>query len=195
MGNIDLNIDVDGAQQVEDALTEGLEDGLVETGDWLVREGRETARDHIRNTDRVWRRKLYYAWNTSGASMGSDGRYTRSLRNTAPHARVVEEGLKPGNTPPVQAIIPWVSDNLSPKALGDRQPSTWDPELQQLAAEYTPGMVLTAFAVQRSLEKKGYPGIGFMDAAETYMSRYGPMVLHRKVEKHMERQLRQHGLK
>lgn len=71
----------------------------------------------------------------------------------------------------------------------------WHPDLQKLAAEYSPGMVVTAFAVQQHLEQNGYPGIGYMEAAERYMSQYGPMVVHRKVEKHMERQLRQKGLK
>lgn len=71
----------------------------------------------------------------------------------------------------------------------------WHPDLQEAAAEYGPGYVLTAFAVKEKLEERGYPGIFYMKTAEKYMNRVGPMVTKRKIEKQMNRELRKRGLK
>ncbi len=37
----------------------------------------------------------------------------------------------------------------------------WHPDLQELAEEYSPGYVLTAFAVRSDIKEEGYPGIHF----------------------------------
>lgn len=69
----------------------------------------------------------------------------------------------------------------------------WHPDLRDLAREYSPGMVITAFAVQQHLEQNGYPGIGYMETAERYMNQVGPMITQRKVESRMQQQLRAKG--
>lgn len=194
MGDIDLNAEIRNHREVDDAIRDGINRALRETGNWLQRNGRSKARDVIRGADRIWRRKVYYGWSTASGTL-SAGQWNGKLRNEAPHAHIVENGVKPGNTPQVQHIIPWVSDELSPHELEGRDPENWDPELQELAAQYSPGYVLTAFAVKDKLEREGYPGIGFMEAAETYMQRVGPMVLRQKAEKQIERELRKHNLK
>lgn len=195
MGDIEFNTSINGHEQIPDAIQDGVENALKETGAWLQRNGREEARDVIRGADRIWRRKLYYGWNTADGSITGPGEWEGTLENEAPHAEVVEDGLNPGNSPSVQDIIPWVNDKLQPHDLGKRDPTNWDPALQELANDYGPGYVLTAFAVKEKLEQRGYPGIGFMEAAERYMQRVGPLVLQRKAEKHLERELRKHGLK
>jgi hypothetical protein len=69
----------------------------------------------------------------------------------------------------------------------------WDPELQQLAAEYSPGYVITAFAVRESLEEEGYPGIHFTETTESYLKQIGTPMVKNKIEKHMQRELRKIG--
>jgi len=190
-----FHADIDGHRKVDDGLADGLKEGLKETGEWLQRRGIERARDRVRATDRVWRKRVYHGF-TEDDSSADGGRWSGSIKNTAPHARIVEEGLDPGEAnPPVQAIIEWVSDELNPQTAAGRDLSEWDPELRELAGEYHPGYVLTAFAVKEHLEEEGYPGIEFMETAEQYLSSIGPMVLHRKVEKNMEDALRRNGLK
>jgi len=195
MSDLSLKAEIDGHQRVDDALREGLKEGLKETGEWLQRRGKRRAQERVRATDRVWRERVYHGFSDpDGTTEG--GTWEGSLRNEAPHAEIVEDGLEPGEAnPPVQNIIEWVSDKLTPEPATGRDLSDWDPELQALAEDYHPGYVLTAFAVKEHIEKEGYRGIGYMDAAERYMSSIGPMVLHRKVEKNMERALRRHGLK
>jgi hypothetical protein len=65
----------------------------------------------------------------------------------------------------------------------------WDPDLRDLANEYSPGYVITAFAVKDHLEEEGYPGIHFTDTTESYLKQIGPPIIKAKVEKHMQRQL------
>lgn len=65
----------------------------------------------------------------------------------------------------------------------------WDPGLRDLANEYSPGYVITAFAVKNSLEEEGYPGIHFTDTTESYLKQIGPPIIKAKVEKHMQKEL------
>jgi hypothetical protein len=71
----------------------------------------------------------------------------------------------------------------------------WNPELQELADTYSPGYVITAFAVREKLDEEGYEGIHFTETTESYMKQMGKTWIKSKVEKHMNRQLRQAGLK
>lgn len=185
----DLEVEVEGERRMEKALEEGLEAGLRDSIAWLLRNGISESKDRIRVTDRLWRKEVFRNWSMQWDQSEEEahGRIT----NNAPHARIVDEGLKPGSAnPSVQDIIPWVDDKLSPQPVGDRNPSEWDPELIALSEEYSPGMVLTAFAIKDHLEEQGYPGIDFTGAAERYMERVGPMVIKRKIEKWMQRRVR-----
>lgn len=71
----------------------------------------------------------------------------------------------------------------------------WDSSLQELADEYSPGYVITAFAVKNSIEKEGFTGVQFSKTTKSYLKQIGPPMIKMKVEKHMNRQLRQEGLK
>jgi hypothetical protein len=70
----------------------------------------------------------------------------------------------------------------------------WDNDLQDLADEYSPGYVITAFAVKETMEEEGRPGIHFTETTEAYLRKIGPMIVKNKVEKHMNRELRKRGL-
>jgi len=199
-GDIDIDIDVEKADRVGPALRSGLKEGLEEAGDWMMREGEDKARDAVLSADRVWRGTLKQGFSTKENQFSRTHHWKGEIRNDAPHARINEKGLKPGNSPLVQDIIPWVDDKLTPnadaqEAAAHADVNEWDPQLESLAAEYSPGIVITAFAVKGGLEKKGYPGIGFMETTEQYLQRYGPLLVKRKVEKQMERELRAAGLK
>jgi len=205
MSDIDIDVEVSDTDlaNLEDALMEGLEDGMEESIAWMVRNGQHKAKSRIRSTDRVWRRRVYHGWKQqetvvteTGGGVEGDG----GLINTADHAKVVDVGLAPAGTieganPKVQDIIQWVSENLYPAPHAGVNLEDWHDDLQALAAEYSPGYVMTAFAVKHKLDEKGYPGIDFTGAAESYLRQVGPMVVQRKVEKRMNRKLRQYGLK
>ena len=194
-------VDIDGADRVAPALKKGLAEGLDDTGDWMLDEGEDKAKDIILGADRVWRKTLKQGFTAEKDQLTS--RYYRwhgEIKNTAPHAEVNEDGLKPGSSPSVQDIIPWVDDNMTPD--GDAQDAAasanlgnWTPELQKLAGWYSPGMVITAFAVKEGLEEDGYEGIDFMDTTEKYLGGQGRLHIKNKVEKHMNRELRKAGLK
>jgi len=205
VSDIDIEVDVDDGDlaKLEDALIEGLENGMRESIAWMVRNGQHKAKSRIRSTDRVWRQRVYHGWKqqetvvteTGGGVEGEGG-----LINTADHAKVVDVGLAPegqieGANPQVQNIIQWVSEKLYPHPHAGVNLEDWEDELQALAAEYSPGYVMTAFAVKHKLDEKGYPGIDFTGAAESYLRKTGPMIVHRKVEKQMNKKLRQYGLK
>jgi len=49
--------------------------------------------------------------------------------------------------------------------------------------------------VKEHLDEKGYAGIRYMETAEQYLERVGPIVVKRKVESKMNRALRRYGLK
>lgn len=200
MPNVDIEIDVHESDLValEEALMDGLGDGIDDSLAWMVRKGTHRAKSRIRATDRVWRRKVYHGWQHSDRQVG-DTEGHAEIVNVADHAAIVDKGLAPqgiirGANPQVQHIIQWVSETLFPKP-NTSDPSNWDPELEALASAYSPGYVLTAFAVKEKIDKEGYPGIDFTGAAERYLKKMGPMVVHRKVEKHMNRELRKRGLK
>jgi hypothetical protein len=72
---------------------------------------------------------------------------------------------------------------------------SWDPDLQDLADEYSPGYVITAFAVRESIAEEGYPGIHFTETTEAYLKQIGTPMVKNKVEKHMNQELRKAGLK
>lgn len=194
----EIEIDISRHMRVAPALKDGLEDGMAEAGENLVKKGKSRAKGHVRGTDRMWRSKLYNSFRAEPGygDFTGDARWTGSFENFAPHARVVEYGLTPGDPPAVQDIIDWVEYKLRPKSeeAQSRHIGNWDPQLQALAVHYGKGYVLTAFAVQEELRKNGYHGIGFMKAAETYLKQIGPMIVHRKVEKHMRKQLRKAGV-
>lgn len=199
-GDIEIDIDIKRENRVLPALYEGLRQGLDEVGDWMLDEGEDKAKDAVLSADRVWRQTLKQGFSSNEEIASGRFHWRGKIRNTAPHARINENGLKPGNSPSVQDIIPWVDDKLTPNA--DAQESAneanignWDPQLQALAVQYSKGAVITAFAVKGGLERKGYPGIGFMETTETYLNQVGPMVVKAKVEKHMNRELRAAGLK
>lgn len=200
MADIDIDVEVSGTEKVGPALKRGLEDGLQDSGEWLLDQGEDKAKDVILSADRVWRKTLKQGFRTQDDRSPDFYSWSGEIINDAPHARINENGLKPGSNPAVQDIISWVDDNITPNADAQERARSanieeWNPELQGLAGIYSPGMVITAFAVKNGLEEDGYPGIGFMETTEAYLESVGPMVVRRKVEKHMNRELRQAGLK
>lgn len=198
MGDIDIKIDVSETQKIPLALKKGVVEGLKDSGAWMLDEGEDKAKDVVMSADRVWRKTLKQGFTSQRNQFSRHYHWQGHIRNNAPHAEVNEDGLKPGTTPPVQRLIPWVDDKfsggLSRVTTTSYNVENWDPALQELAAQYSPGKVITSFAVQDKLEKEGYPGIGFMETTETYLERVGPAVVKRKIEKHMQRELREADL-
>ena len=198
MGDIDIEIEIEGVEKVGPALMGGLGSGLEESGDWALKTGEDKAKNIILSADREWRKTLKRGFSTK--SFANPDSFHGRLQNSALHAEIVEDGLKPGNSPPVQRLLPWIDDRVTPNAEAQAtaesaNPSNWDPELQAAAAEYGPAKVITAFAIKGKLEKKGYPGIHFMETTEQYLQQIGPPVFRQKIEKHMNRALREAGLK
>lgn len=197
---VEIEIDVERHHQIPGAISEGFREGLRDGGEWLLDEGERQAKDIILSAERIWRSKLREGFVSDGGS----GDFTRptgwkgKLKNEAPHAELNERGLKPGSSPPVQKIAPWVDDQLGTSLPGvptsSYNPENWDPQLTALAEEYSPGVVLTSFAVKNSLEDEGYSGIGFMQTTEEYLNGVGPMVVREKVKKHLRREIRERGL-
>lgn len=70
----------------------------------------------------------------------------------------------------------------------------WEDDLQDLAEEYTPGYVITAFGVQESIKKEGYHGVHFTESTESYL-RSQKMNVKNKIEKQINNELRKAGLK
>lgn len=194
-------VDIDGAGRVAPALRKGLAEGLDDTGDWMLDEGKDKAKDVILGADRVWRKTLKQGFTAEKDKLKSRNyRWQGEIKNTASHAEVNENGLPPGSSPSVQDIIPWVDDKLTPNAdvqaaAASADVGSWNPDLQKLAGWYSPGMVITAFAVKEGLEEDGYEGIGFMETTEKYLGGQGRLHIKNKVEKHMNRELRKAGLK
>jgi len=194
-----IDIDVKRHERIPDAIKNGLRDGLQDAGNWLLESGEGRAKDAIMSADRIWHRTLKEGFETEGS-----GEFTRmsgwkgKITNTAPHASLNERGLKPGSSPPVQKIAPWVDDKIAASlprvTTSSYDTSNWDPDLQALAERYSPGVVVTSFAVKNKLEKKGYSGIGFMETTETYLKTAGPPIVKQKVEKHLRREMREHRL-
>jgi hypothetical protein len=198
-GDIDIDIDVEGAGKVGRALRDGLRKGLEDAGNWMLDKGEDQAKDAVLSADRVWRKTLKQGFQTNENQFSRSYHWQGKIENDAPHAEINEYGLPPGTSPSVQDIIPWVDDKLTPNAKAQASADSanvgeWDPQLQSLAAEYSPGIVITSFAVKEGLEEDGYPGIGFMETTETYLKSYGPTLVKSKVEKHMRRELRAAGL-
>lgn len=66
----------------------------------------------------------------------------------------------------------------------------WNPKLQALAEEYSPGYVITAFKVQSKLREKGKKGLNFTGKTESYMRQIGKPNTKLKVTKQMNDELR-----
>jgi hypothetical protein len=200
MSDIDIDIRITNAGKVPPSLKQGLEDGLQDSGEAFLDKGEDKAKDVIFSADRVWRKTLKQGFRTEDDRTSTFYSWSGKINNDAPHAKINEDGRDPGNAPSVQDIIPWVDDKLTPNADAQEKAERanveeWNPQLQGLAGIYSPAMVITAFAVKGGLEEKGYPGIGFMETTEAYLKQIGPLLVKRKVEKHMNRELRQAGLK
>lgn len=198
MGDIDIDIDIKRADAVLPAMNSGLRMGLEDSGDWMMDEGEDRARDAVMGAGRVWRETLKEAFDTEENQWNRYYHWKGEIRNEAPHAGINERGLKPGANPSVQDIIPWVSSKMVPNAEAQEKaaladPENWDAELKGLASTYSPAMVITAFAVKNELET-GYSGIGFMETTEQYLQSYAHLLVKNKVEKQMNRALRAAGV-
>lgn len=196
---VDLEITVKRHKKIPSAVKMGFKRGQMDAGEWLLEEGEDRAKDAIMSADRIWREKLKEGFEQEDMNgLGRVSGWTGELKNTAPHAEHNETGMKPGNSPPVQNLAPWIDDQIGASLPSVTTTSynvnNWDPDLQSLAAEYSPGIVITAFAVQDKLEKEGYSGIGFMETTENYLQRVGPAVVKHKVEKHLRREIRESRL-
>lgn len=119
MGDIEVETEVQNAEKIIPALKDGLEEGLEDGGEWILRNGKDRAQDAIMSADRVWMETLKRGFRTSkNEHIGKPGNWQGTIKNDAPHAGINEHGLKPGSSPSVQDIIPWVSQNLSPTPYG-----------------------------------------------------------------------------
>jgi hypothetical protein len=197
MGDFDVNWDVRGIDKTMKALTRGLEKGLDDTGETLLREGREKAVDEVIGYRRIWNQEVIQSFKTEeddSIAMMRSYVWGGRIFNTARHADVVDRGLAPageieGSSPSVQDILPWVVDNLTPRN-SDANLDNWSEDLQNLAGEYSPGYVMAAFAVRDSIEDEGYPGIHFTETTESYLKQIGTPMVKAKIKKHMRKELR-----
>jgi hypothetical protein len=199
-GGLDTKI----GEQFALASHEGISDGLDDAGDSMLDSGESHARDIVMGSDRVWNKKVKRGFQTEKPELQQRWYHYRGrLKNVAPHAKIVEEGLAPagkitGSNPSVQDIIPWVDDEVQPNSTArakaeNANPQRWKTPLKNLAEEYGTATVITAFAIRESIAEEGYPGIQFMEATENYLRSSFHRMIKMKVEKHLRRQLRQKG--
>lgn len=197
--NIDLDIDITGAEKVGPELIEGFHDGLYESGEHLLKRGREKAERDVSYARRVWNTDVLDGFATEQDELKS--RYvdywSGEIVNEVPHAAVVDKGLYPkgeitGSSPSVQDIMPWVIDHLSPANIEESEiePDNWHEDAQDMAEEYGPGWVITGFAVREKIDKEGFSGIHFTETTEAYLKRIGPPIVKLKIEKEMRKRLR-----
>ena len=119
---VEIKTNVRGADKVADALLRGLNDGLEDTGNTLLRKGEEFAKDEVVGARRVWTEEVKRGFDSKeedSIAMGRNYAWRGSIFNPVKHADVVDRGLAPageieGSDPSVQDIMPWVVDNLSP---------------------------------------------------------------------------------
>jgi hypothetical protein len=200
MGDIEVEIDVNKTELVESALRQGLSNGLEDAGDYLLEEGEDKARDNILLTDRVWRGELSEGFSTNEFDFNRWYHWKGKIVNSAGHAEVVNDGLSPSaEAPKVQDILPWVKSEITPnasaqKAARNANLENWKPKLLHLVGWYGTAHVISAFAIQQSLDETGYPGINFMETTESYL-RSLHMIVKSKIEKEMNKELRKKGLK
>jgi hypothetical protein len=199
-GDIHIDIDIDGEDKVAPALRKGLKEGLEDTGEYLLRKGVDEGQNALRSTDRIWRRQVYHGFETDENQFNRYYRWKGKIHNRAPHATIVDKGLKPGVNPQIQDIIEWVDAKITPNAEAQESAEkadveNWDPQLQSLAAEHGAAIVISSFAIKYGLEENGYPGIDFSGQIESYLEQIGKPISKSKVEKHMNRELRKAGLK
>lgn len=199
-GDIHIEVDIDGSEKVAPALRKGLKEGLEDTGSYLQRQGVDKGQDALRATDRIWRKQVYHGFETEDNQFNRYYHWKGAIHNRAPHATIVDKGLKPGANPQVQDIIEWVDSKITPNAEAQESAKKadveeWNPELQRLAAEHGAAIVISTFAIKYGLEEDGYSGIDFTGTIESYLEQIGKPHSKSKVEKHMNRELREAGLK
>jgi hypothetical protein len=204
MTNVKVDIDIDGTERVSPALRKGLSDGLDDAGSWLLKKGEQNAKGIVLNTDRVWRETLQKGFTTQKHGFNRYYHWKGKIRNEAKHAKIVEKGLQPAGEinragPSVQDILPWVDSEVTPNAAAQASAeasniANWDPQLQALAVEYGKADVIAAFAIAQHIQDQGYAGIRFMEQTRSYL-RSQTVNVKNKVEKHMNRKLREAGLK
>lgn len=204
MSDIEIDTKVKKANRVGPALRSGLKEGLEEAGDWLLDEGEDHARNIVMGADRVWNKKVKRGFSTEAHQFNRNAHWKGWIRNSAPHAKIVEKGLEPageiqGSAPSVQDILPWVDTEVTPNsearaAAEAAHIGNWNVQLQALAVEYGKANVIAAFAISESLKEDGYPGIHFMRKTEGHLKSQ-TMNVKKKVEKEMRKELRAAGLK
>lgn len=128
MGDIEVDVDVSTKDLValEDALLDGLKEGMEDSLKWLRKRGKQKAKSHIQTHGRVWNKRVKNLWTKQGAivtTTGDDYHGTTAAIAVADHAVIVDKGLAPrgeikGANPSVQDLIPWVSDKLGPSPYG-----------------------------------------------------------------------------
>lgn len=106
--------EVEGVEKTMRRIRRGLREGMEQSADDLIGRGKEAARDRIYRRRRIWNKEVYrYGWYESVDTL-SPTRVQGFLANYAKHARVVDEGRRPGaEAPQVQHIIDWVDDKVT----------------------------------------------------------------------------------
>lgn len=196
-GELSIDWDVKQIQATIDALHEGVEKGLEDTGDSLLTKGKDKAEIEVSIVRRIWTTEVLESFEKAPDESAEDLNWEGAIVNPVKHADVVDRGLAPageipGSNPSVQDIMPWVVSKLSPASFTGNT-AGWDEDTKKLADEYSPGYVITAFAVRNKLDKQGYPGIHFTETTESYMKQIGTPMLRNKVVKHLRKELEKVG--
>lgn len=207
MTDIEIRVDDDKplgpGSRFRKAVEAGFNEGFKESLNYLQKLGVQNALDIVMLNDRVWNKKVKNGFTTSTFSFPRWYNHQGKITNTAPHAKIVEEGLQPagkisGSKPSVQDILPWVESEVTPNAEAQETAKkanigNWDVQLQALAVEYGTANVIAAFAIAKSIKDEGYRGIGFMSKTESELQSQAVNVRN-KVEKHINRELQKKGL-
>jgi hypothetical protein len=193
---VHIDVDVEGLDEMGDAIREGVAEGLRDSGDWLLENGEERAEDIVAGR-RVFNREVREGFYSYGDNLNQGSRWRGIIKNRAKHAGVVDEGLAPAGegrnaNPAVQDLLPWVVRNMQPVSISpdSKIGEKWQSDLKELAAEFGPGYVMTAFKLKNTIESDGIPGIHYSDKTAAYLDQVGPMVTKNKVKKNLRYELR-----
>lgn len=119
---VDVDVDKNLKEKFVGAMRKGLDEGLQETGETLLENGQEVAEDAA--AAQMWNKEVKRGFETEESDFQRSTSWHGKIFNPVQHADVVDRGIAPQGEielsapPPIQALMPWVVDNLDPADYG-----------------------------------------------------------------------------
>lgn len=130
-----LSWEVDGVDITVGKLEDGIEAGMERAVENILEVLERSAVNTIRVNDRVFNKELLRSFDDQTQSANIEDGIDSRFLNVARHAGAVEYGVHSSKYadggPPIQALMPWVLENLQGWNLKDTDPSTGGNVLKQ----------------------------------------------------------------